>query len=724
MAILDAVRQAVQGGSMEAAAPPTSPTVAPIPVPTDVKKRIERVHASMRRVAPRRQQNVEFARNNHYVSINKKGTGLDRQDTVTRSRGGKAPNHRVRRSHDILAPILKGKISAATQRIPGYEVLEATSDPEDYSAARVAEKVLVAGYDLWGVRKAFRRAVWNALVTEEAFVMPFFDETIGPYVEEDERGEDGMPVLGEDEQPRSKVVGMGEIRYAVFSGLEVGWQPGAQFEDARYYVIVHARPREQVEAEPGFIGGPLKADAASQPDFFGEKPKTPDADLVLVTDYMERPCAHQPNGRRVIEANGRQIFPEEDYPVIDHDGEVVDRPFGWRISYAIDGEGDHDRGLVTSLIETIRDFDFASNKAVEYLQLVMVPQLLVPEGSILPETVVDDTPGLIVELGEDAWRNGMEPKWREMPSMPGEFGNERDRAQALMGFIASENAVPAAVESAKAITALAQKDALAWQDFMEDVADCFAGSGRDSLCLAQVFYDEERMERFRGRTGWESIPDFKGADIRGQVDVRVKVGSLEPLTRAVIEQRIMNVASMFPGYFPPETLIAALSAGDFDRLNESFEEDEAQINFLISQIRAGTFWQLPKRPAMPGEMVGPELDPRTGEPIIGPDGQPVKLTEVEGWMPRPFDSPSVWKRRLEAFMKSDEWRHLTPEAQQATGNIYAAVLGIEAQNAAKQAAIQTQTAQQLGTANAAKPQAPKAMPSLPAAAPEGAPEAA
>jgi hypothetical protein len=717
----DRARALAGGGPLATAAPPVPVEVKPLPAPPDVKKRIHRVHEGMKQVAPRRRQNVEFARNNHYVWINKKGTGLDRQDTVDRRFGGKKPDHRVRRSHDILAPVLKAKISAATQRIPGYEVLEATSDPEDYSAARVAEKVLVGGYDIWGVRKAFRRAIWDALVTEEAFVMPFFDETIGPYVEEDVVDEQtGEAIFDEEGAPRRKAVAMGEIRYAVFSGLEVGWQPGVQFEDARYYVVVHARPREQVEAEPGFIGGKLEADATISPDFLGEKPKGADSDLVLVTDYMERPCASQPNGRRVIEANGRQIFPEEDYPVIDGRGEIADQPFARRISYAIDGEADHDRGLVTSVIETLRDFDFASNKAVEYLQLVLVPQLMGPVGAL--KSKPSDAPGDYVEVDDDAWARGEKPEWREMPSMPGEFGNERDRSQALLGYMASETSAVGA-ESGKQIQALAQKDALAWQDFMEDVADAFAGSGRDSLCIAQVFYDEERMERFRGRTGWESIPDFKGADIRGQVDVRVKVGSLEPLTRSVIEQRIMNVASMFPGYFEPETLIAALSAGDFDRLNESFEEDEAQINFLISQIRAGTFKDLPMRPVLPGEG-GPELDPATGQPKIGPDGRPVMLTQIEGWMPRPFDSPAVWKRRLEAFMKSDEWRYLGPEVQQATGFIYNAVLQIEARNAAKQAAIQAQTAEALGTQNAAKPQGPKPMPSLPAApAPEGAPAA-
>jgi hypothetical protein len=710
MSVLDSVRQIVAGGAVSQVGPPA----APLPVEDKVKKRIQRAQDRMKVHAPQRRLNVEFARNNHFVSINKKGTGLDFQSTVDKRWGGSKPDHRVRRSHDILAPILQGKISAAGRRVPGYEVQEGTSDPEDYSAARVSEKVLVGGYKLWNVRTAFRRAFWNAFVTEEAFVMPWFDETVGPFVEVDAADEQGQPVVGDEGMPTTKVVGMGEIRYAVFSGLEVGWEPGVQFEDASYYIIVQARSREQIEAEPDFIGGKLSPDAESSSGYQGSRAKG--SDLVMQIDYLERPCVAEPNGRRIIQANGRQIFPTEDYPLLDEDGEVRDEPCLRRMAYAIDGESEKARGLVTSLIETIRDFDFSSNKAVEYLQLVMVPQLIAPEGTV--KGLPGDTPGAVVEVDVDAWERGLKPEWRNMPPMPAEFGNERDRAQALLGFIASENGVPAAVESAKAIGALATKDALAWDDFMEDVADCFATTGRDSLCLAQIYYDDERMERFRGRTGWESIPDFRGADIRGQTDVRVKQGSLEPLTRAVIEQRIMNLASMFPGYFPPETLIAALNAGDIDRLNRSYEEDEAQANFLISQIRAGTFKDLPLRPALPGEG-GPELDPTTGQPVIGPDGQPVMLTKIEGWMPRIFDNENVFLATFETFMKSDEWRYLSPEVQEATGFIYGALLELKARKAAKAAAVQNATAEQLGAQNAARPQEAKTLPSLPVASPEG-----
>lgn len=712
-----------------------------------IDKRVKRGRDGAAPYVARRREAVEFARNNHYVSVDKTGLGLTQQSTVSLSQGGKKPDHRVRRSHDLLAPILKGKVSAATQRIPGYEVTEGSGDPEDYSAARVSEKVLVAGYDLWDVKEAFRRAVWLALVTEEAFVMPFWDSSIGPFIEVDVTEEVEVDVLDEYNQPtgeketieqptgEKKILGMGDVRFGVYSGNEVVWEPGVQFNDSPWFAIDHARPKDQVECESEYIGDELTADADTSTA--AGAPKQPKGNnLVIVTEYLERPSAKHPNGRRVIYANGREIFPEEDYPLVDHEGDVVDRPCLHRLYYAIDGDSERARGLVTSLIETIRSFDYFSNKAAEYIQLVLTPQMMGPEGAI--KGAITDEPGAYLELDTDEL-DGQEVKWREMPSMPNEFDTERNRAEAQLGYISNDNAVPSQVESAKAIGALAQKDVLAWQDFMEDLADCHAAAGRDALCLVQLFYTEQRMVKFRGRTGWESIPDFKGADIRSQTDVRVKPGSLEPITRAVIEQRIMNVAGMFRDYFPPEVVLAALSSGDFDRLTESFEEDEAQAHFIISQIRAGTFWNLPKRRVFPGEQA-PALDPESGaiagwqvepeweeEPerddqgqpvpgtgrIVPGTGRPMMLQEVEGWMPRPFDGISVIKRRIEMFMKSDEWRNLDLPAQEATAVYYDALLRLEAQNAARDAAMQSQMAEQLGAENAAKPQALKPMPSQP-----------
>jgi len=697
-------------------------------VPPDVEAKLKRAKQGLDEVAPRRKEAIAFARNEHYVSIDKGGTKLIRQSTVPVSDGGTKPNHRVRISNDILSPILQGKRSAATQRIPGYEVLPATMDPEDYTAARIAKNVAVAGYDIWKFKEGFRRGTWDAFVTEEAFFVPVWDAERGPFMEVPSEEEDGEPT----------VIGMGEVKLEVYSGLQVSWEPGVEYNDAPYYVIEEARAVESVEQQRGFIGKKLTADADAG-DGKGPK-KSKGSHMVMVTEFLERPCSKYPRGRRLIFANGQEIFPEEDYPLQDAEGEVVDAPYLHRLAYNVEGESERAHGLVQSLIETVRLFDYASNKAAEFLQLCLVPQMIAPEGAV--KGVITDEPGAVIEVDEQVLQAG-NIQWREMPSMPREFDNERERAMTQLGFIANNSPIPARMESAKAVEAIASKDILAWEDFIEDLAEVHAGVMRDALVLVQRFYTEERMLKFRGRTGWEQILDFRGADIRGQTDVRVRPGSLEPLTQAMIEQKIMNVATLAQGSIPPEVVIAALSSSNIDKLNEFYEEDEAQANFIIAQIRAGTFKDLPDRPVFKGEEA-PALDPETGaiaeweeepsweleperdeggKPVPGTGklvpgtGRPVMQKTVPGWMPRPFDGVPLIKHRVEVFMKSDEWRHLDEEAQEATLIYYDALQRLEAQQAARKAQVQSQEAARLGMENAAAPQPPgQGTPSLPALA--------
>ncbi|MGD9714102.1 MAG: hypothetical protein AB7V46_18885, partial [Thermomicrobiales bacterium] len=340
---------------------------------------------------------------------------------------------------------------------------------------------------------------------------------------------------------------------------------------------------------------------------------------------------------------------------------------------------------------------------------VLVPQMMAPVGAIKGE--ITDQPGAILEYDPIDLQEGP-INWRSMPQMPREFAEERDRSERELNTIALNSQVPSGVESGKAIATIMQRDAIAWQDFIEDLAKVHQRFMRDALALVQQYYTEERLMKFRGRTGWEAISDFKGSDIRGQTDVRVNPGSLEPQTRPAIEQRIMNLASMFPGHFPPEVIIQALASANPDKLNESYEEDEARVNFIIGQIRSGQFWDLPERRAFPGEEA-PQLD-ESGEMVIDQTtGEAVMETSLPGWMPRPFDGVPVHKLRIETFMKSDEWNHLDEDAQQATMVYYDALLRLEAQAAQRKAELQSAQAEQMGMANAAAPQSPKPLPSLP-----------
>ena len=649
--------------------------VGPTPPEKSVMDRIKRSREQARDKTPEWKEALEFARGNHYAFVNARNK-LTNQATKESYDGRGKPKWRVRQSRNLIFAILDGKISAATQRVPGYEVVPSTTDSEDVAGAKLAEKLALAGYENWSIRRATEAAVYYALTTGEAFALPYWDSGVGPFVDT-EQGP----------------VGVGDVRIRIYGAPEVSWEPGCQFDDSPFYVIEHARPMESIQAEEGFLGTKLTPDA--ELDWRGEK--TEPSKMVLVTEYLERPCMKYPQGRRLILANGKLIFPEDEYPLKDTKGQAIDAPCLHRLSYMIDPSSDRDQGLVKQLIEPMRTFNDALNKVSEWKNVALSPQILAPVGSLDSRTRPSDEPGSVVYYNPIV---GHEPKWRPVPPIPSELFALADRMERLMGFIASENQVPSGIESGKAIQVLLERDKLGWQNFITKLADWHSKVMRDCLTLVQRHYTEPRLIQYRGRTGWESIKDFLGINLRNQTDVRVAPGSLEPRTRQAIEQRVMNYAQL--GWVSPEAAMAAIDGGTAEKLIESYELDIARANLIISKIRTGDFLKEPMRPVFPGEEA---LDPETGTP----------LTEVPGWMPREgVDNVAVHKAVFSDWFKTDDWDALDPGPKEASLIYFSALTEIETRQAERAKQLQAEEAMSQGMMNAARPDMGTPQSSLPA----------
>ena len=102
-----------------------------------------------------------------------------------------------------LIDIVAHEVSAVTSRVPSYEVTPTATDPAKRSAAKTSEQVLLYGYDRWGIQLATTKAVTHAVVGQEAFAWPYFDNSIGPMI----LGPDGQSVVGRGELSHSSVTG-------------------------------------------------------------------------------------------------------------------------------------------------------------------------------------------------------------------------------------------------------------------------------------------------------------------------------------------------------------------------------------------------------------------------------------------------------------------------------------------------------------------------------------
>jgi hypothetical protein len=651
--------------------------ITPEPIEGYVNRRMERGAKQKDRSAPQRRLNYKFWRNEPYWYINSKNL-LINQGTLSWLLGGNQPSHRVRGAYNFIGMIVAAKVSAATQRIPGYEISPSTSEPDDYAAAQLSQKVALWGYDKWRLRRITTKAFIHAFVGGEGFVYPYWDSTVGPYLEVTD------PMTGETE-----TIAQGEVAHKVLSANEVYWEPGVDFDDARWFCIEQARTLDEVRAMPGYYGGDLTVDATDS-----DAPSDADkSHLVLVTEYFERPSREHPRGRHIVKVNNRRVIPDDDYPCLDHQGNVLDEALLVRISYTVEVD-DRDRSLVESLIDVARTINDCWSKLREWKNRCLNPQMIAPRGANVSRT--DDQPGIVKYYTPVG---GQKAEWERPPAIPRELFTILDKAvEHLRALSADVDVQPDPRLTTGTAQSAIEQAQLRWQSFLGDAAEFHSRLMRRDLYLVQRHYTEQRDLKIEGT--WSTpdiIPGFLGANLLGQADVRVSPDSLASQSQA----KVASDATMFAqnGWISPQTAMMAIQSGRNEVITQSWRPDAERAAHIVQTIKQGpeALFSLPDRPVFPGEE--PPVDPTTGEPLlVGPDGQP----KVPGYMPRPFDNVGIQKEFFENWMKTTDWDRLGPPMQHAALVYYQALLNLEQRQAMQAAIQQQQIAEGQGMANAAK----------------------
>lgn len=648
------------------------------PVPEAIRTAVHRGRERKQDGDLERDEILHFWRGNQYVyRLQDKIQSLP---TVTNwaDRSGKAP-HRMRTVRNLMLDIIAHEVSAGTSRIPSFEVAPSTTDPEDFAAAKLGEKVALYGYDKWRLRKAAVKVITLAALTGEGFAWPYFDPTVGPYIDDGKGGR----------------IGVGEIKVRTFSGKQVMWEPGVDFDESRWCAVDVGMSIQEVQDLPGFVGGPLVCDADADGAANSGPGKPKQTKLVRVTHYLERPSPKSPNGRWLVIANNRVVVDEKPYPCRDERGRILDEPVLHKLSYFTDPDNDRDFGLGRFLVDPSRSFNDITNKLLEWKNIALVPQIFVTTG-FMRRQKLDDEPGRVYEVNGDP---NTQMKYREIQQPPEALFRMRTDTIEDMGRIAAQNDLPAQVESGKGIQYLNERDLARRGEFIQGLAEWWSRLMRHCLYLTQRHYHEHdgRLMSLQGRRGPELIAGFKGAKLRGQMDVRVFAASLEPQTREAIERRIMWYAQL--GWITPEVAMSAMSGGAAAQLVESYELDVAWANRTIQKLLAGPdvlFAEPPRREL--------RLDPTTGQMVE---------QDVPIWMPRKFQNVAVIKTVFEDWMKTVEYERLESGMRESADKIYALLEQLDAEKAGEAAMRTQQMAEGQGLQNAAAPQGMKPLPSLP-----------
>jgi hypothetical protein len=663
-----------------------------LPVPPDVQDKTNRGREAMLKDKDIRRVCVKFFQNEPYWYVKARGglgvlsSALDAVDKQ---------NYRVRNKYNFVGNVVAGKVSAASQRVPGYEIDPSSSDPEDIAQARIAQQVAFWGHDKWRLRRLKKKVITNSLVQREGFAMPYFDPNVGPYKLNEETG---------------KYEGAGDLKHLCLSRGEVMWEPGLDFEDSPWYGIERAVLPETIERIPGFVGGTLSKDAKIADTQEGKTSK----EMVCLTEYLERPCPKYPDGRRIFIANSvvvadyRKSDPLlknddwwEPYPYFGANGEVVDEPVIHRLSYVVDPEGD-DRGLVEEIIDLQRTILDCWNKLLEYKNRALHLQMIAPRGSNMERR--QDGPGVTYTYNVV---NGKGPEWERLPDpgYVGQLAQMLEMAKADLRTLASDFESPQDLTdvSGKSLNAAVEQARERWASYIGDVAEWDSRYMRHCLALVATHFSEERIIEIRGTHGWEPPKAFTGQDLPSQVNVRVLPGSIESKSRESLLQEIQMITSIWgPEAIRPEMAVSAIHSGNPEGLFRSYDLHKARAWSLVQKIRMDPVAVLNMPPR------GPDLEM----------GAPEDNFMLAGWLPKKQDNLVIWKQVISDYMIEPDFEKQPPEVQEMFDLVWLELERLEQRKMMLLQAQQIDSAAQLGAMNAAAPQGTIASPQPQSMSPE------
>jgi hypothetical protein len=668
----------LQPGASDPLAPPPAPK--PLETPADVKAKLDRGRKAMLRDAPKRRLCMRFRRGDTYWYIDDKNF-LNVQSTVTSASGAGKPPHRIRNKYDFIGPIVDAKVSAATRRIPSYETTPATTDPNAIGGAKLAEKVALYGYDKWRMSIVKEKVVDLAIGGGGVgYALPYFDPNVGPYTLVD-----------------GQWVGRGEVKVLVLSGNQVYSEPGCDFEYSKWYAIERARPMDEVREIPGYTAATLSADASTS-DIPTDR-QTSD-NLVMVTEYFERPCPRWPQGRTMVFAGGkpivdyRRIDPTSEYawgpyPLVDTDGQILDEPLIHRLVYRHDPDTDTDLGLTWLLVDFQRTVQDCYNKLLEWKNRCLNPQMKAPVNSLIDRP--SDEPGSVRYY---RWQGpgSPEPEWENVPSGWAEplFRILNQAVTDMRSVSADEdfNADPnVAAATIGAVNVQAQSR---WEKFMTRVEEWDSRVMRHCLLLVARHYTEPRLLSIvAGGDSRSASPTSSATTCSARPTSASPRGRRprSPVSRSSKSSRGFRPTG--PATSPPRSRSPRCTTAP------PKTSSVPPTSTCPCQRRDPGHHRRhrPRPPEWPQQIQ--VTDPQTGMPVT-------QTMMVPTFMPTENDSIPIWKTMFGDWMKTTEFERLAPPMQDMANKVWQAIIGQEARKADQ--AVQAQQAQAManGEQNAAK----------------------
>lgn len=242
--------------------------------------------------------------------------------------------------------------------------------------------------------------------------------------------------------------------------------------------------------------------------------------------------------------------------------------------------------VVEDLLPLQRELNRTRGQLIEAKNRMSKPQLLAVKGSVDPRKITTE-PGQVIEysIGFDP------PQPLPLQNLPSYVTEEINRLYTDIADITGQHEVsngstPPGVTAATAISFLQEQDESLIASHYTSIEETVEKVAAQSLNYVKMFWDEARSVKIVGLEGTFDVQTFKGADLRGNTDIRVESGSALPTSRAAKQAFILDLMKM--GFIPPEEGLEIMEVGGLNRIYEKIQVDKRQAQRENLKMRVVT----------------------------------------------------------------------------------------------------------------------------------------
>lgn len=508
-----------------------------------------------------------------------------------------APYWRSRPIINRIRPVIRSEIAKLTSQKPSASIVPNSSEDIDFHAARAGEQIWESLYRRNVVKNVIRRAAFWTTTCGTGFIKTFWDPS----------------AIDTDSDQ------MGDVKF----------QPETPF-----HVLVPDLRQEDLELQPFVMHAQVRPRAQMEMKYQRPFANAKGREEILEDAYLNMIGASNAEDKNSVlcveiwvKPGAVPIFPEGAFFTMIGDdivqgGEGIPYahnkyPFA-KIDHIPTGKFYGDSTIV-DLLPIQREFNRTRGQVIEAKNKMGKPQLIAPAGSVDPRKITTE-PGIVIE-----YTPGFDPP-QPLPlaPLPAYVLQELDRLLLDFSDISgqhevSRGGVPPGVTAATAISYLQEQDESMLSHTFDSLEEAIEKTAFMTLGLVSQFWDTKRTIRVVGVDGSFEARAFKGADLRGNTDIRIEGGSSLPTSKAAKQAFIMDLMKM--GFIPPDKGLEVMEIGGINRIYDELATDvrEAQReNLKMAGVTQEQYEMWKQSMAQMVQMDPMVMMPKTGEAETAP----------------------------------------------------------------------------------------------------------